>query len=138
MKIVINNCYGGFGLSPIGVKRYFELKGKQSYFYVLTDGIFERIDNIEDVDDFWFHCTTYDQGQVLSDHPKNEFLNEDVQRNDPALVQTVEELGDKASSRFSKLVVKEIENGRWFKINDYDGIETIQYRDIDDDWMLAQ
>jgi hypothetical protein len=31
MKIVINDCYGGFGLSYEGVMRYAELKGIKLY-----------------------------------------------------------------------------------------------------------
>jgi hypothetical protein len=33
MEIVLNKCYGGFGLSNIAVKEYLKRKGKQCYFY---------------------------------------------------------------------------------------------------------
>lgn len=33
MKVVINKCYGGFGLSPKAEKRLGELMGKEIYFY---------------------------------------------------------------------------------------------------------
>lgn len=146
MKLVINNCYGGFGISPKGLKRYLELKGKEAYFYKQTpymfvhEGIFERIDNIESINDFglFIYCTTCDQGKVISDYPEDIIYSGEIERNDPALVQTVEELGREASSTYSNLVVIEIENGRWYKIDEYDGYESIQYRDIDDEWMLAK
>ena len=32
-KVVINKCYGGFGLSTLAIKEYLKLKGKQAYFY---------------------------------------------------------------------------------------------------------
>lgn len=144
MKIVINDGYGGFGLSPIGIKKYLELKGKQAYYYKQMGYVsldrsvaFKRVDDIENIDCVFWYCTTYDQGEVLSDYPKDIFYSHNIERNDPTLVQVVEELGAKASGRFSKLVVKEIENGRYFKITEYDGWESIEYRDIDDDWTLA-
>ena len=37
-----------------------------------------------------------------------------------------------------KTYVVETENGRWYKINEYDGYESIEYRDIDDEWELAE
>jgi hypothetical protein len=33
MKIVINACYGGFGLSPLGLKRWAKLEDKECYFF---------------------------------------------------------------------------------------------------------
>ena len=145
MKIVINSCYGGFSLSPKGTKRYLELNGQNAYFYKQSkysyrDGIdeFIRIDNIEDVPDLFFYCTSHYQGKVISDYPEDVFNSCDIERNDPVLVQVVEELGEESFGRCARLKVVDIEKGRWFKIDGYDGLETIQYRDIDDEWMLAE
>lgn len=33
MKVVINACFGGFSLSALATKRYFELKGRPCYFF---------------------------------------------------------------------------------------------------------
>lgn len=145
MKIVINSCYGGFSLSPKGERRYLELKGLQSYFYKqskynYSDNTLEftRIDNIDDVPDIFFYCTTYDQGKTLFDYPKDVFHCRDLERSDTLLVQVVEELGAEADGKCANLEVVDIEKGRWFKIDEYDGYESIQYRDIDDEWTLAE
>ena len=145
MKIVLNGCYGGFGLSPMGIKRYLELKGKEYYCYIqskykYSHGIdeFIRVDDLEKLDTVFFYCTTCNQGYKLTDLPENIFSGYDIKRNDPILVQVVEELGREAGKTFSNLVVVEIENGRWYKINEYDGYESIEYRDIDDEWELAE
>ena len=144
MKIVINTGYGGFSLSPKGERRYLELSGQNDYFYKqskykYTHGIneFVRIDNIEDVPDICFYCTTHDQGKVISDYPEDVFNSRNIKRNDPVLVQVVEELGEESFGACAELKIVEIEKGRWFKIDEYDGLETIQYRDIDDEWILA-
>lgn len=145
MKVVINSCYGGFSLSPKGERRYLELKGHKSYFYKqskykYSDNTLEftRVDNIDDIPDIFFYCTTYDQGTTLSDYPEDVFHCRDLKRNDPILVQVVEELGAVADGKCANLEVVEIEKGRWFKIDEYDGLESIQYRDIDDEWILAE
>jgi len=145
MKIVINSCYGGFSLSPKGLRRYLDLKGLESYFYKQTKYKFDcgkaeftRVDDIDDVPGIFFYCTTYDQGKTISDYPKDTFNSSELKRSDPILVQVVEELGEESSGEYACLEVIEIEKGRWFKIRDYDGYESVQYRDIDDEWTLAE
>ena len=66
--------------------------------------------------------------------PDNWF---DMNRADRYLVQVVEELGIDANGPCAFLRVHDIEAGRWFRINEYDGMETLQYRDMDDYWILA-
>ena len=146
MKSVINSCYGGFGLSPKALKRYLELKGKQAYFYKQItfswedNGVeLQRVDNLDDLNNELFrYCTTEDQGEFLNDWPSKVLHSGDISRNDKHLVQVVEELGIEANSKYSELEVVEIENGRWYKIDEYDGYESIEYRDIDDEWELAE
>ena len=146
MKLVINSCYGGFHLSPKALKRYLELKGKNAYFYKQTkykykDGIdeFTRIDNINAIkSDLFIDCTTIDYGKVTNTYPSSPFADCPITRNDKHLVQVVEELGEEANTTVSRLTIVEIENGRWYKIDEYDGYESIEYRDIDDEWELAE
>ena len=145
MKVVINSCYGGFSLSPKGERRYLELKGLDSYFYKQSEynwqngkTEFTRIDNIDDVSGLFFYCTTYDQGASIPDYPEDIFHSRDLKRSDPLLVQVVEELGAESFGKCAELEVVDIEKGRWFKIDEYDGLESIQYRDIDDEWTLAE
>ena len=145
MKVVINSCYGGFSLSPKGERRYLEIRGCKSYFYKQTkyrhrDGVIEfvRVDDIEAVPTLFSYCTLSDEGETISDYPRDTFDVYSLERNDPALIQVVEELGEEASGTCAKLEIVDIEKGRWFKINEYDGYESIEYRDIDDDWILAE
>ena len=145
MKIVINSCYGGFSLSPKGERRCLELKGLKPYFYTQSKYTFRdgedefiRIDNIDDVPDIFFYCTTCDQGKALPGFPKNIFHSRNLERSDPILVQVVEELGAESFGKCAALKIVDIDKGRWFKIDEYDGYESIQYRDIDDEWILAE
>ena len=86
MKIVVNRCFGGFGLSVAARKRYLELSGNS-----------------------------------------DSFCDYELDRNDPILVQVVEELGSRrASGQFASLEVVEIPDGVEWTISDYDGVETIE------------
>lgn len=55
--------------------------------------------------------------QQLSNRPGN--------RADPALVQAVEELGNKAWGRYAELKVVEIPDGTNYEIEEYDGLEHV-------------
>jgi len=49
----------------------------------------------------------------------------DIPRNDPMLVQMVEELGEEANNRYSDLKVVNIDDDIAWYIHDYDGMEEI-------------
>ena len=61
-----------------------------------------------------------------------------IKRNDPALVQVVEELGEDSWGEYAQLSIVDIEPGTWYRIAAYDGWEFIEYRDDDETWLLAE
>lgn len=129
-KIVYNACYGGFGLSKEAVLRYAELKGIKLYEYVeprwKNMGIHmwikvpqEEYDKLSQKEqrDVWFHDCV-------------------IERTDPILVQVVEELRDKANGRCAKLAVQDLPKGTLYRIDEYDGYESVETRDSID-WNVA-
>lgn len=132
MKIILNKCYGGFGLSEEAYELYAKKKGWTLYpYYNSSENNFTTFKKttlkkgnspfltyyfIEDFGDEVFKNTI--------DWSKNLYLNY-TYRNDPILIEVVEELGEKANGRFSNLVVVEIPDNMDYVIDDYDGIETL-------------
>lgn len=129
-KVVYNACYGGFGLSKEAVLRYAELKGIKLYEYV--DPKFGNMG---------FHMWTkvpqeeYDK-MTREEQNKVWFNDSDIERTDPILVQVVEELGDKANGRCAKLAVQDLPKGTMYRIDEYDGYESVETRDSID-WNVA-
>ena len=60
----------------------------------------------------------------------------DINRADPVLVQVVEELGDAANTRFSDLRITELPVGTKYRIDEYDGNESVCTID-DYEWSIA-
>ena len=108
-KIVVNNDWGGFGLSDAAVMRYAELKG---------------INLVNMVDpEFKTFAAWYRDGIKDDDH---FFSPYDINRDDPALVQAVEELGDAADGEYASLRIANVpDDVKWY-IDDYDGRETVR------------
>lgn len=129
MKIVVNKCFGGFGLSNKATKRYLELKGKECYFYTQTgytshDGemIYKITD--ENSDDMLTHCSTKYLGDEINDIPDEYgFYYWKIDRTDEDLIKVIEELD--ANGRCANLEVIEIPDDVEWEIDEYDGIETI-------------
>lgn len=129
MKVVINRCFGGFGLSDAAYKRLIELgvpvrkyieqqRSPETGLYLpepRNDGevIFER-----DPDDE-FAAMSRLMGTDYWDAWTRE------SRNHPLVVQVVEELGKAANGRCADLQVVEIPDGIDWSIDEYDGIEHI-------------
>ena len=105
MKIVINTCYGGFGLSDEAIRLYGQLAG-----ITLVEAVVDYGQNHFYVDS-------------ISD--ENYFSYYDIARDDGFIIEVVETLGDAASGKYAKLKVVEIPDDVEWQIAEYDGTEHI-------------
>jgi len=132
MKIVINNCHGGFGLSHKAIVRYLELQGKKVWIEEDEDweGSFnywlvpkeERLINRES--DFWSMAD--DEKKSYNETWREQNFNyREIARDDALLIQVVEELGSDANSRYSELKIVEIPDDVAWQIDEYDGAEWV-------------
>lgn len=108
MKVVINRCFGGFGLSDEAVERYAELKG---------------INIVKDEKDSFGGGTWHIDGIQDDDHYFSSYSIKD--RSDPILIQVVEEMGESADGWCSELSIVEIPDDVEWHIHEYDGLEHI-------------
>ena len=130
MKIVINRCWGGFGLSAKATKRLAELNGRDCYFFV-QDYSSRKLTPIspEDADAERKYWSAYDIPNPTEKGSDKHFIyySESVERTDPKLIQVVEELGEEAASgSLSELRIIEIPEGTAWEIDDYDGMESVE------------
>jgi len=152
VKVVINRCYGGFGLSMKALKRYCEIKGRPCHFFYkdihadinATDKFTPLVGELPqgsqalrvsafDVPDpsevlpkiDWNTATQEERVASNAAWSKHSISHYDIPRNDPALVQAVEELGADADGDCAELKVVEIPDGVEFEIDEYDGMERI-------------
>jgi len=75
------------------------------------------------------------KGQPVPDDFSRFNLKED--RSDPILVQVVEELGEEADTAFSELYIRELPEGTLYRIDEYDGMETVMTQD-EYAWRVAR
>lgn len=130
MKIVVNRCFGGFGLSSAAMHRYAELKGLT--LYPERDSLLttywtcppDQRPKILSGDD-WYRASVEERRASNEAYNKAHLYDRDLDRTDPTLVQVVEELGKAADGDFAKLRVVEIPDDVDWGIDEYDGNESI-------------
>jgi len=100
VKVVINRCFGGFGLSKACVLRSRELGYDPAPYMdqLMEDSFFKR---------------------------HNSWGSYDTDRANPRLIQAIEELGVKANGEHAELMVVEIPDGTQWEIQEYDGMERL-------------
>ena len=109
-KVVINSCYGGFGLSEKAKERMVELG-----YDLKPDPYFNPREKV----------SNFNSKYVLGN----------IDRNDPTLIKVVEELGSKkASGECSCLEIIEVDG--LYIIDDCDGLESIETPERGD-WKMA-
>ena len=133
MKVILNKCYGGFGVSQKAYELYAKKKGIEIFVYKLECTNDKPIYRKTDMGSSIFTITfTKDFGDYvdLYDDNSEKYILElcSNHREDPVLIEVVEELGDRANSPFSKLVVVDIPDGMEYEIDDYDGVETLHQK----------
>lgn len=124
MKVVINNCYGGFGLSLKGKKRLGELMGVNVYFYTQNCHTDEFVKVDENSRDFMVYALTVDLGEKTNKLPNDGWF-ECEGRDNPCLIQVVKELGKEANGRCAELKIVDIPDGVDWEIQEYDGNEWV-------------
>jgi len=133
MKIVINRCFGGYGLSHEAIMRYLDLKGITvypeqgegtwkfwTYWLVKPEGRFE----VKETEDFY--AMSMEERQAHNQKYSDEtFGDRDISRNDPVLIQVIQELGDAANGEHAELAIVEIPDDVEWEISEYDGSEHV-------------
>ena len=105
MKIVINACHGGFGLSDEAIMMYSDVK---------------RL-NLKRVDEKSFSSYYFDGIESEDTY----FSDLTIDRSDKDLVAIVELLGEKANGNYAELKVVEIPDDVNWQIDEYDGSEWV-------------
>ncbi len=109
MKVVINSCFGGFGLSDAAFEQLLNRKGvaweKVKYKYDLD--LHYKAGHVGDDE----HCLSYQQ------------FTEN--RADSDLVAVVEQFGKDVNTPYSELKIVDIPNDVEYTVEEYDGYEHI-------------
>ena len=111
MKVVINDCFGGFGLSKVAYEWLIKEKG-----WIVTEYNKEGDYKNPKAD------------LVLSNHFSNTYYhvkNEDELRINPDVIEVVETIGKEASGDCAKLKIIEIPDDVEWHISEYDGCEHV-------------
>jgi len=133
MEIVINKCFGGFGLSPEATIEAWKRGSaivqtyKASEYFHRETGYFSREAALKEWRDYlaggsksslFLTVFSPDESLVLSGDRRKG-------RDCPVLVQIVEEMGELANGRCAQLAVVEIPDGVEYEIKEYDGNEYV-------------
>ena len=122
-KIVINDCYGGFGLNYEACMEYARRTGITLYGFKhvgQSDSFLPILDAKNAEKEFViYYYTTPDKQQGSS------WSDSDLARDNPVLVALVEEWGERAADRHADLKIVEIPDDVLWEIEEYDGQEWI-------------
>ena len=128
-KVVYNACYGGFGLSKEAIQHYWKIKGQQVWIedalWGFTVWLVPPEERLEQKSGEKFTAMSRDERVAYNEaYSAQSWYYGDVVRHDPALVQVVEELKDKANGMCAKLRIDEVSGP--YRIDEYDGFESVE------------
>ena len=107
-KIVINTCFGGFGLSDEAMLLFAKKKGIEVYPEKSS----------------WGNSSIFFTEKGVGENRDCLWIR-DFERDDPSLIEVVEELGERSYGQYAELSIVEIPDGVSWHISEYDGSEHI-------------
>ncbi len=151
MKIVINKCYGGFGLSPKGLQAWAKKKNRKCYFFdnerkkgkidfdthnpisleeaknAFCPSAFDipNPDEILKRNKPWNKMTKKEAQRESKLYKEHSLYDGNIERTDPDLIAIVEEMGKEADGSCAELKVVDIPDGIGWTIEEYDGTEWV-------------
>lgn len=126
MKVVINRCYGGFGLSVAARKRLIEAGSRLVKRMTISEynrGMGSRFPMTDAGDGYEtdpLSTALYKDGFAYVENINME------DRSSSELIALVEEMGKSADGDYAELAIIEIPDDVEWEISDYDGIETVE------------
>ena len=125
MKVVINRCFGGFGVSAEAMLLLIERKAKG----VQTSPLKEWKNKGKTVPfkrGFKTFSRLFRHYVLVKGDKVYTFSSYSKDRSDPVLVGVVEELGEEANGECSELKVVDVPDDIMWEITDYDGMERVE------------
>lgn len=141
MKIAINKCYGGFGLSPEAMLKLYERGVTEIATPVEKywppeereemDRKYPTLGYARAIREWREYLAGVDKGRGLFltvFSPDEKFVlnaGREINRAHPELLRVIEEMGDAANGPCAELAIVEIPDGTEWQIEEYDGREWI-------------
>ncbi len=116
-KVVFNNCFGGFSLSV------------EAGQWLLDNGCTLPDAALRDIRDSLERCAARAWPQAVYLEPDS------LPRHHAVLVRCVQVLGEKANGPCAQLAIADIGNARRYRIDDFDGNETVVANDVEEGWI---
>ena len=112
MKVAINRCFGGFGISNEAFERLLDLKGI-------------AFDKVENENSSFLGATYYEAGHAGDDEYYISDYHYYDNRADPDLIAVIEYFKEEANSWAADIAIVEVPDDVKWHIHEYDGLEHV-------------
>lgn len=133
MKVVINDCFGGFSLSERAIRLYADRKGitlypEEGMLGLVTYWTVPAQERPKPLEGPRQSYSLEERAAWNKAYSESRLYDRDIPRDDADLIAVVEALGKAANGRCASLKVVEIPDDVEWQINKCDGNELVAYK----------